>query len=332
MDPLSHVIFGRTLIALDRRSRFGPGAAAAATLGAIAPDIDAVLIWRGWDVYLRAHEIGSHSVAGSFVIACATAGLVHLAKRDARYRALIVAAWIGALSHLTFDLVSGASIKIAWPLTAERLSIPLVAMADPWLVAICAAGAAAFWIGRRRAPEVAMAIVATIAVFLACKAVALALAMPHWTAATSADAVAHHAVEASWSSLTRWDVFDRTPHALRQWRVDARTDSAVLLLTHPLHDDLPIVEASRSLDTVKNFLHTHQLGFAVATPLQDGGMRVLWSDIRYCAAGADGTTEDDNGRPVSCALWFGGTFDREGRAVTQIVRVGEWLQTRPAAP
>jgi hypothetical protein len=44
MDPVSHIIFGRTLIALDRRGRFGPGAVAAATLGAIAPDVDALAI------------------------------------------------------------------------------------------------------------------------------------------------------------------------------------------------------------------------------------------------------------------------------------------------
>ena len=65
MDPLSHVIFGRTLIALDRRGRFGPGATAAVALGALAPDIDAIAIWKGWDVYLRVHEIGTHSIVGS---------------------------------------------------------------------------------------------------------------------------------------------------------------------------------------------------------------------------------------------------------------------------
>ena len=65
MDPVSHVIFGRTLIALDRRGRFGAGAIAAAVLGALAPDIDVLAVWRGWDVYLRVHEIGTHSIVGS---------------------------------------------------------------------------------------------------------------------------------------------------------------------------------------------------------------------------------------------------------------------------
>jgi membrane-bound metal-dependent hydrolase YbcI (DUF457 family) len=330
MDPLSHVIFGRTLIALDARGRLGPGATAAATLGAIAPDVDAIVIAKGWDVYLRYHEIGSHSIAGTFAIACATATVVYFMKRSSRYRPLVAAAWIGTLSHVAFDLVSGASIKIGWPVFQGRLSTPLVAMADPWLIAICAAGAAALWAFRRRRRTVAVAVVGAIAAFLAVKATALMVALPRWTAATSADIVVDRAVEASWSSLTTWDVFDRTPDALRRWRIDVLADHPALLQTHPLRPESPIVEASRSLDTVRNFLQTHQLGFAVATALEDGGTRVLWSDIRYCAAGSKGTSELDNGTHVSCALWFGGTFDRQGRALTQIVRVGEWLQTRPS--
>jgi len=160
----------------------------------------------------------------------------------------------------------------------------------------------------------------------------MAIAVPQWADATGTDTIVHHAVEASWSSLTKWNVFDRTPLALRTWRVDALGDQATLLHTYPLHADAPIVDTSRSLDTVRNFLGTHELGFAVTTALENGDTRVLWSDIRYCTAGSDVTTESGGGTPVTCALWFGGTFDREGRPLTQIVRVGAWLQTRTAEP
>jgi membrane-bound metal-dependent hydrolase YbcI (DUF457 family) len=332
MDPLSHVIFGRTLIALDRHGRFGPGTAAAAALGAVAPDIDAIAIWRGWDVYLRVHEMGTHSIAGSLAVACATATLLYRVKTGRRYAALFLAAWVGALSHVVFDLVSGASIKLGWPLAHGRLSVPFVAMADPWLITICAAGAAGLWVSRRRMFPVAAAVVAAITAFLAIKGALMAIAVPQWAVATDTDTIVHHAVEASWSSLTRWHVFDRTPLALRTWRVDALADRATLLHTYPLHGGTPVIDASRSLDTVRNFLATHQHGFAVATALENGETRVLWSDIRYCIAGSGFTTESGDGAPVTCALWFGGTFDRDGRPLTQIVHVGAWLQTRPAEP
>jgi hypothetical protein len=153
--------------------------------------------------------------------------------------------------------------------------------------------------------------------FLALKGMVMAVAVSQWRAATRADTIVHYAVEASWSSLTKWDVFDRTPHALRKWRVEAFGGPAALSFLIPLRPDSPLVEASRSLDTVHNFLRVHDLGFPVATPIDQ---QVLWSDIRYCRSSTE------------CALWFGGTFDRGGRPLTQIVRVGEWLQTRPAGP
>lgn len=330
MDPISHVIFGRTLIALDRRGRFGPGAVAAAALGAIAPDIDVITIRRGWDVYLRVHEIGTHSIPGSLAIACTAATLVYSVKRSGRYAALILAAWIGALSHVLFDLVSGATIKLGWPLLQGRSRLPLVAMADPWLIVICAAGAAGLWILRSRTAAVAVAVVAAIAVFLALKATLMAIAVPQWRAATTADTIVNHAVAASWSSLTKWDVFDRTPHVLRKWRVDAYGGTAALSFSIPLRADSPLVEASRSLDTVHNFLRVHDLGFAVTTSIDHQGTQVLWSDIRYCRSLRQGSGQANP--DVACALWFGGTFDRDGRPITQIVRVGQWLQTRPAVP
>lgn len=318
MDPVSHVIFGRTLVALDRRGRLGAGAIAAAVLGALAPDIDALSVWNGWDVYLRIHEIGTHSVLGSAATGTAAGTLVYLLKRCARFASLALAGIAGALSHVAFDIVSGAHIRLAWPVFETRASLPLVAMADAWLIAICAIGALALWRFRRHSFVVATVVIGALAAFLTLKGVLMALAVSQWRAATSADAIADHAVEASWSSLTEWSVADRTPVALRKWRADA-AGVPTLSLTIPLRADSPLIAASRSLDTVRNFLRVHNLGFAVVTQL-DQETLVLWSDIRYCSSSTE------------CALWFGGVFDRNGGAVRQVVRVGQWQQSRPVSP
>src|SRR5687768_5886165 len=151
MDPISHVIFGRTLVALDRHGRLGPGAIAAAVLGALAPDVDALAVWNGWDVYLRIHEIGTHSALGSVAMGTSAGTLVYFLKRSARLASLALAGTAGALSHVAFDVVSGAHIRLAWPLFEHRASLPLVAMADPSLMAICATGALGLWAFRRRA-------------------------------------------------------------------------------------------------------------------------------------------------------------------------------------
>jgi len=71
VDPVSHVVMGRLVVAsIDRGGR--AGTAAAAMVGALVPDVDLVLMPFGWDVYLRCHEVGTHSIAG----ACVLGGMV----------------------------------------------------------------------------------------------------------------------------------------------------------------------------------------------------------------------------------------------------------------
>jgi hypothetical protein len=48
---------------------------------------------------------------------------------------------------------------------------------------------------------------------------------------------------------------------------------------------------------------------------------VLWSDLRYCGPASTPNL-------VSCVVWAGGVFDRNGRALTQEVKVGRLVQTR----
>ena len=322
MDPVSHVLFGRALIALDRRRRLGVHAVAACLFGAVAPDVDLGVAPFGWDWYLRVHQVGTHSILGDIALSVATAAVVRVLTRGNRYASLVLAAWLGTLSHLAFDVFSGATLNLGWPLLEMRPSLPLVAMADPWLLAICTAGVIALWVQRHNMAATAKTVVLVIGTFLAIKGALLAIALPRWTAARGSDAIVSHSVEAGWGSLTEWNVFDRTPHALRKWRVKAFDDSATLVFSIPVKPESPIVAASRSLDTVQNFLLVHSLGFAVVETMQDGRARVLWSDIRYCWPDT----------PLACALWFGGTFDRDGRPVTQIVHVGDWVQARSAGP
>jgi hypothetical protein len=132
------------------------------------------------------------------------------------------------------------------------------------------------------------------------------------------------ALEARWGMFTEWNAFERTPLALRAWRVNRGGRPATLILSQPLAAESALVKESRSLDTVSNFLRTHDFGFTVERAT-DGGTSVLWSDLRYCwpTAPSQGS--------IGCALWFGGIFGPDGHAVTQVVKVGGWVQRRPAS-
>ena len=179
MDPISHAVLGQTLAtALGRQSSPVRGRVMAGILGALLPDVDAVLMPFGWDIYLRAHEIGTHSLAGSLPIAGVAALIARPFARDTRVFDLFAAAWLGCLSHIALDVLSGARIQIGWPLVPGRVSLPLVAMGEPWLLAIFVAGAVALAMSRRRPRATAVALVVGVAAFLGVKAVLLARALP----------------------------------------------------------------------------------------------------------------------------------------------------------
>jgi hypothetical protein len=240
-------------------------------------------------------------------------------------------AWIGALSHIALDVLSGARIQIGWPLVPGRASLPLVAMADPWLLAILAAGAAMTLV-HARPVRVAWISLALAAAFLSGKG---AMA----STVDIGEAADRRVFEARWASLTEWYVFDRSGGALTQWHV-GRGLRPTRLLVWPTIPESPLVRASRSLAAVDNFLRVHDLGFAVEEPGADGETQVLWSDLRFCRR-VDQTADAAAPAPIvsaataagltrmACGLWFGGVFDRGGRPINQVVKVGGWVQTRP---
>ena len=72
MDPVSHLLLAR-MVAAARSTRDVPrGVVGATVLGGLAPDIDAALMAVGWDVYLRWHELGTHALVGTPLVARTT--------------------------------------------------------------------------------------------------------------------------------------------------------------------------------------------------------------------------------------------------------------------
>ena len=121
MDPLSHIVAGRAVVALFDRDADGRALGAAAIVGALSPDVDIALAPSGWDIYLRAHQAGTHSIAGGLLVGCAGAFLVRAFARRSRYLPLAAAAAAAAMSHLALDALSGARIRLAWPWVDARV-------------------------------------------------------------------------------------------------------------------------------------------------------------------------------------------------------------------
>ncbi len=337
MDVVSHLIAGRLLAQFAKRLPLAPSAASSTStaasvpsssaralpaglmtafvLGAIAPDIDVVLMPSGWDWYLLWHQRGTHALIGTMACALLLAGLLRLRHRTT-FAVLFRGAWLGALSHVALDLVSGSQIQLGWPATPMRMGTALTAMGDPLIAVPLALFFLTTLAWPRRATVAAVIALGSIAGVLALKEVSRVRALDAYRTAAFArgERVEPADVEARWASFTQWWIYDRGDTALRTWRVDAWRRSVKLEASRERTPETPLVRASRTLSTVRHFRDLYDLEFFKETPTASG-TEVLWSDVRFC----DRTT---------CALWFGGVFDGAGRPIEEVILVGTWRQTR----
>jgi hypothetical protein len=190
-------------------------------------------------------------------------------------------------------------------------------MADPWLIGVCTAGLLALWSGRANLRAAARLVVIAVSLFLAFKAAMFALAIRR----TDTQLTGPGATEARWGSLTEWFVYERTADAVRSTRISSSGAPTVVVMSEPVVSGAPLVDASRALDTVRNFLAVHEFAFPIVQPEDGERISVLWSDLRYCA-------RPSTQGAIACGVWAGGVFDRHGRALTQEVKVGPLVQTR----
>jgi len=337
MDPLSHAAFGRTLLALHRENDPQAFAAAAAAIGALSPDIDAILMPFGWDIYLRFHEVGTHTIIGAFACGLLTAAVIGAVARSVSWRTLVAPAVVGAWSHVLLDLISSGRLRVLWPVHDRHFSVPLVAMADPWLASLLLAAAVALFMRRRRRAIATVAILGMTA-FLLMKAAFLARAIGHYegTVLPTSSAIEDRLVDAKWASLREWYVFDRTHDDVRMWRTRADGNAPTLVLAWHQAAESALIARSRTLSAVRNFLRVHRFRLSTTFPLADGGASVLWSDIRYCWDPDSASAPQLEPRIVqgsqhlACALWVGGEFGPDGQPVRQVVRILGFTQTRSA--
>jgi membrane-bound metal-dependent hydrolase YbcI (DUF457 family) len=335
MDPLSHAAFGFTLGALTRRTRVGTAAPRLVAIGALVPDIDAMVMPTGWDRYLVAHEIGTHSVCGALVCAICAAWLIH--RRTGAYPLwpAVLAVALGTLSHVALDLFSGATIRLLWPVTDRRFSEPLVAMADPWLAGLLIGGVVVQGlVDRQHRADVARLGMAAVILLLMAKTALLERAMHVYHAHSAHDGVIADLAAVPWGSLVAWHVDDRTEREVRRWWIDARTGTARVLLRVPTPLPGP-PDPTRALSTVRNLRRTHDFVFAL-TAAGSHGTHVFASDVRYCwnpvssvgPAVTPGTARRPTLAPVACDLWVGGSVDAAGTPSGEVVRLGDLIQAR----
>lgn len=140
MDPLTHAVVGLVL-----GSSAGGGLSVyngplmAATLGAVAPDLDIIAQMWGDLTYLKQHRGFSHSLPGLGIIAAVTGGLLSFIYPVIHPAALFGWVFLGALSHTLLDLFNSYGVELLWPLSRKKWTFNLLMIFDPVLILLALA-------------------------------------------------------------------------------------------------------------------------------------------------------------------------------------------------
>jgi membrane-bound metal-dependent hydrolase YbcI (DUF457 family) len=285
---------------LQREGSRTRSVAVAFVAGSVLPDIDIVLVPFGYDTYLLAHEAGTHSLVGSAVEASLLAGLLWWVFKDSSYRRLVLAAWMGLLGHIFWDMTNGGEIRFLTPFYDERFNLHLVSMWDPLLmVPLLVFSMAMFFkpAQRRRWAVVTMVVLGFV------------LGIKLGARRASHDVFAREVLENRggveirstdevWCSFTRWRYLTEQDGRRSAWMVDVLKGEVHLLFERPIPVDDGLVAASKQMPVVQRFLRLSDLPVAWVEENNEH-MVVHWSDMKFC-------------EPEGCRLSFGVSFDAGG--------------------
>jgi membrane-bound metal-dependent hydrolase YbcI (DUF457 family) len=144
MDALTHTLVAWSL-ARAGAERLGPYSTVVLLVAANISDLSLLLLFAGPAFYLE-HSGWSHSLLGGLGLGAAVGfGFWQRGRRRGktiRWRNLLVAGGLGALSSLLLDVTASFGTPLLWPFKNTRYALDWLAPRDIWLLAILLLGVA----------------------------------------------------------------------------------------------------------------------------------------------------------------------------------------------
>lgn len=137
MDPITHGVVGLAIAAFTGEAvSIASPYAIGSLLGAVIPDADIVMQFKGDYSYLKNHRGMSHSIPFIFLYGAAITAVLSFLYPEASFVKLFIYAVLGCISHLMLDITNSYGAQILWPFYNKKITLDLLLVYDPLLIII----------------------------------------------------------------------------------------------------------------------------------------------------------------------------------------------------
>ncbi len=334
MDNITHSLFAVTL-AQTPLGRAGTGTTAALLIASNAPDVDIVAAFtQGGVGYLAAHRGPTHGPLGWLCLGIATAALVRMFSRQARFGRLLPVSILAVTLHGLMDLANPYGTRLLSPFDWSWYALDWLPIVDPYLLAALLTGMILMSIRSTARPRIAAVLLMIMAGDYTLRAAAHQRALEQATEGMQGSLAPCPPVSlARWSGRVIPSDGDQPPcvvasalplftspfewRAVRQWPdgselfdLDLRRGRRGAAVWFPNQQSLWIQRASRAT-TARVFLAFARLP-SVRVFSRDGQVVVQWSDLRFLG----GLTQPAD-RRVAGLFVATVRLDRQGRIIRE---------------
>ncbi|MGI6574765.1 MAG: metal-dependent hydrolase [bacterium] len=278
MEPVTHALAGLAIAGFSGQGFSLTNFIYLSSLcGALAPDLDIVLQFKGHIPYLRYHRGPSHSVPGLFFSALAVTLCLGYWFPEYRRVTLFFWAMSGALSHSLLDSLNSHGAKLFWPINNCHITFNLLTIFDPVLFMVLLGvivGQTHQW------PFIPMVFIALLVLYLGARWVMSRHIRHFLRQYFAANVVEKIIVLPAMMSLWNWFVLVETPASFIAGEV--RYFSLALRVWHHLIKQSPTPLVKLALDSKLGRLFTEFTPiFHVFYQRQGGRNVVRFLDLRY---------------------------------------------------
>lgn len=290
MDPITHGLTGAVISRLGFYQRFGRAATIIFITAALIPDIDHFsLRLAGPLAYLKYHRGFTHSIAGSFIIAAAIAGIASFLRPAIRavgermgWPVAFAFSLLGIYSHIFLDLITSYGTQVFFPFSRERYSLDLVFIIDFYFTSLLLISLIIMRFKKGWSKILAVSSLAGIAIYLGFAYMEKAISIDKVRTENNKHNITGTRIEAIPLPLSpfRWSVYTEDRERFHQTNMDNLSGNSTVDVFQKKINGNDITDKIEALDIVQTYLWFARFPIE-SVKQEDGGYLVEYFDIRF---------------------------------------------------